>query len=104
MPSRIIAEKHPHIVANITEFSKEGLEDTMIGGINSDNDKGCKITGAINCKTPYTINGHNPTIAIAMCQNLSTRTIFGIPFIKKAQMNWQFPEGFCLLQLFLRSV
>ena len=97
---RALAETHPHIVANIIDFAKEGLEDILIGGINSDNEKGCKITGVINCKTPYSINGQKPTIAIAMCQNLSTRTIFGIPFIKKAQMNCNFQKDFACSNYF----
>jgi len=46
------------------------------------------------------INGHKPTVAIAMCQNLSTRTIFGIPFIKKAQMNCNFQKDFACSNCF----
>ena len=79
--------KNPHLVAGIHRFEDSNTPPIGLGGIAVDGVSPC-VTAVISYKMPYMSNGSPCLLKIALAEGFSIRTIFGIPFQRKAKLTY----------------
>ena len=92
-----IAEKHPELVKQVFDLEKVQYENIKIGGIKD----GVEIDSIIEYYLPYQDHqGDNRTLMIGLTESLPINTLYGLPFIIKAQLVPFFHKNACTSQFF----
>lgn len=85
-----IRQNHPHLIASFTELAASSYEPIKIGGIEG----AVEITHLIEYFIPYEDGqGQFYTLQIGLTNTLPLNTLFGLPFIMKANLKPDYKDS-----------
>jgi hypothetical protein len=94
-----IYERYPHLVAEYTDFRKDGFQTFNIGGIDDD-EQGITVDAAITYYTLFFHNGEQVKIQFALSESLTTNTILGFPSIVQMKLAMLLHKGYIHSEVF----
>ena len=94
-----VFNKYPELVREFGKLSDDERDKLTVNGIDR-NGEGTSCTHYIVLKTPFTDNGKEVDLRIALTEGLSCNLIFGLPFIVKAKMAINMWEKFVVSSVF----
>lgn len=90
---RAVSDSYPELVKTLVPIDEGMYNELRIGGIECES-AGIKATHYIDLFTPFSENGHEISLRIALSPDLTCNLIFGLPFMIRAKMVMNTHEGF----------
>jgi hypothetical protein len=94
-----IYKSYPHLVAQYTNFRKEGFQTFGIGGIDKE-EQGIIVKAAMTYYTPFFHNGKQVKIQFTLSKSLTTNTILGFPSIVQMKLAMLLHKGYIHSEVF----
>jgi hypothetical protein len=94
-----IAKQNPQLVAEYTDFKKEGYSTFNVGGI-SDDEQGVTVDTAITYLTPFLHNGEQVKLQFALSDSLTTNIVLRVPSIMQMKLAMMLHKGYVHLEVF----
>jgi hypothetical protein len=93
-----IANRHSDVIVQIIDLDNvPGGGRFALGGVggkdeNGGNPSGCMVTHVMSYKTPFEVEGRKVVKSVALANRCASTTIFGLPFMIKAEMSLLLPS------------
>ena len=93
-----IANRHSDVIVQIIDLDDvPGGGRFALGGVggkdeNGSNPSGCMVTHVISYKTPFEVEGRKVVKSVALANRCASTTIFGLPFMIKAETSILLPS------------